>query len=100
MAKGLRAADANGLSDPYCRVLLGDCKVKTNAILESLTPRWDETFILGRTDITRALLEGHRVLTFEVWDKDTFSDDFLGQVCSKPFRCYIWACSSSRLIPI
>lgn len=80
MAKGVRAADANGLSDPYCVVLLDDCKVRTKAILESLTPRWDETFVFSRADVAMAQMRGERLLTFKLWDKDTFTDDFLGQV--------------------
>ena len=80
MARGLRAADMNGLSDPYCKVALGARRVRTKVILESLAPRWDETFVFGRADFEAELLRGEGLLKFEVWDQDTFTDDFLGQV--------------------
>lgn len=102
MAKGVRAADANGLSDPYCVVFLGECKVRTKAILESLTPRWDETFVFSRADVARAQMHGERLIKLEVWDKDTFTDDFLGQVSTRrqASRCrMMWrtACGGSAL---
>ena len=41
---GLRATDANGLSDPYVRLHLGGATVRTQVIYKTLDPCWDESF--------------------------------------------------------
>jgi hypothetical protein len=38
----------DGLSDPFCNVLLAGRKVRTKTVVESLTPRWNETFVFSR----------------------------------------------------
>lgn len=80
MAKGLRAADANGLSDPFCRVIVGKRRVQTKVIFETLTPRWDETFVFSSREVAACEEGGDGMLRFQIWDRDTFTKDFLGQV--------------------
>ena len=83
-AKGLRAADANGLSDPYAVVHLGDRTQQTRVIQENLNPEWHETFVFSAEEIQSALMDSMSSLLFEVWDSDfgLVADDFLGQVRS------------------
>ena len=80
-ATGLRAADFNGLSDPYCKVRLGKHKSQTKVIPETLTPSLNETFTFDADTVEQALLAPSATVRFEVFDSDQLSlDDFLGQV--------------------
>ncbi len=81
-AKDLRAADSNGLSDPYTVVHLGSRTDQTRVIQENLNPEWHETFVYSADDIQAALMDHMSSLLFEVWDSDfgLVADDFLGQV--------------------
>lgn len=81
-ARGLRAADSNGLSDPYTVVHLGSRTDQTRVIQETLSPEWHETFVYSADDIQSALMDHMSSLLFEVWDSDfgLVADDFLGQV--------------------
>ena len=85
-AKGLRAADSNGLSDPYTVVHLGSRTDQTRVIQENLNPEWHETFVYSADDIQAALMDHMPSLLFEVWDSDfgLVADDFLGQVTFWP----------------
>ena len=86
-AKGLRAADSNGLSDPYTVVHLGSRTDQTRVIQENLNPEWHETFVYSADDIQSALMDHMSSLLFEVWDSDfgLIADDFLGQ--ASPLSC-------------
>ena len=81
-AKGLRAPDSNGLSDPYTVVHLGSRTDQTRVIQENLDPEWGETFVYSAEDIQSALMDHMSSILFEVWDSDfgLIADDFLGQV--------------------
>ena len=85
-ARGLRAADSNGLSDPYTVVHLGSRTDQTRVIQENLNPEWHETFVYSADDIQSALMEHMSSMLFEVWDSDfgLIADDFLGQVSPFP----------------
>ncbi|CAK0792597.1 unnamed protein product, partial [Prorocentrum cordatum] len=93
-ASGLRAADSNGSSDPYCTCKLqGDNHrlFKTNIVRRSLNPTWN--FFYALPDSTRG-----RVLKFEVWDHDAFTkDDFLGTASLLVSRN---PCDASREFPL
>ena len=39
-ATGLMSADSNGLSDPYCKLAIGDKKYKSKTIKKTLDPTW------------------------------------------------------------
>lgn len=71
-ARGVKSADLNGLSDPYCKIIVdGQLKVKTPVKRETLDPDWNYviTFPSGKMSAT---------LDIEVWDKDVIGRDFLG----------------------
>lgn len=82
-ARGLRAADSNGLSDPYTVVRLGARSEQTRVVPESLDPDWNEAFVFSADDIEAGIMETGPRLLFEVWDSDigVVADDFLGQAC-------------------
>lgn len=74
---GLLAMDGNGLSDPYCMVKLGSVSHRTSTMKETLSPVWNEVFLLHSEEVHKA--EG--IIKFQLWDADDWSkDDFLGQV--------------------
>ena len=43
-AAGLKAADRNGASDPYCKLSLCGQSHKSATVKRSLNPRWDQQF--------------------------------------------------------
>lgn len=84
-ARGLRAADSNGLSDPYTVVRLGSRSEQTHVLLETLDPDWNEAFVFSAEEIEAAMLSSVPSLLFEVWDSDigVVADDFHGQVSTQ-----------------
>lgn len=75
-AEGLRAADWNGKSDPFCLVTLGKQKKKTKIMKKTLDPEWNEEFILGEGQ----QLEKSSQIVVTVRDHDLIMTDFLGSV--------------------
>ena len=73
----LEAADANGLSDPYCLVEHVDPqvfrfdKIKTKVVKKTLSPVWNENFDLGNVKLTT----GKVLFKVTVMDWDRFSKD-------------------------
>jgi len=43
-ARGLKAADSNGLSDPYCMLSMGRHRKTSTTIKKTLNPKWNEEF--------------------------------------------------------
>lgn len=77
-AKGLRNADMLSKSDPYCICRfsgMSGSTISTEVIPDSLDPKWNATF--------RTPYFPGKDLYFEVWDKDTLKDDFLGKTFLK-----------------
>ncbi|KAF1325644.1 Inositol polyphosphate 5-phosphatase, partial [Globisporangium splendens] len=86
-ARGILAADSNGFSDPYVIMTVLDSKgnaiaaggsFKTKVIKKTLTPRWNEEYLVGdRSDLRLAT-----TLRLALFDDDAFamSDDPLGVV--------------------
>ena len=73
---GVRAADRNGLSDPYCRVHLAGSVKSTKVVRQDLNAYWNEVFIFPWQQ-----LKTDGCLLFEVWDSNDYKPpDFLGEV--------------------
>lgn len=76
-ARNVQPADANGMSDPYCKIKVeqnNDVKrFKTSVKNKSLNPVWNE-------DFTFTLKSFAGKLVIKLYDKDVFRDDFLGRV--------------------
>nr|XP_022329862.1 tricalbin-3-like isoform X4 [Crassostrea virginica] len=71
--KDLMPADRNGLSDPYCVILMGSKKVyKTSVKKNTLFPKWNES-------TSFQVQEDSHLLEIFVYDKDMISKDFLGK---------------------
>ncbi|XP_076350133.1 multiple C2 and transmembrane domain-containing protein 1-like [Tachypleus tridentatus] len=74
-ARGLRAADFGGKSDPYCVVELVNARLQTHTEYRTLNPEWNKVFTFQVRDI-------HAILDVSVYDQDTDKQfDFLGKVC-------------------
>eukprot|EP00887_Chlorella_sp_A99_P001355 scaffold8.g1355.t1 len=79
-ATGLPAADSNGLSDPYCVIMVGTHRAITSTKLKTLSPQWNETFVFSTGDVAEAVGQGRPRVALQVYDWDMVSaDDFLGQ---------------------
>jgi len=70
----LPAADRNGFSDPYCKIILNGAEVyKTSTQKKTLNPKWNESFEIPIPSRTAATFR------VEVFDRDLGDkDDFLG----------------------
>ena len=81
-ARGLLAADDNGLSDPYCVVAFGSATKKTRVINCTLNPTWYETLTLNvELPADAADIALSPDINVMVYDKDVVGrDDFLGRV--------------------
>ncbi|CAM9326005.1 unnamed protein product [Phaeothamnion confervicola] len=84
-ARGLRPADANGLSDPYCVLLVGGVEVgRTPHHPKTLDPMWDCELRVPFRVLQQAADRGARPIPLEpiilqLWDKDYGTkDDPLG----------------------
>eukprot|EP00268_Persea_americana_P037890 TRINITY_DN3757_c1_g1_i1.p1 TRINITY_DN3757_c1_g1~~TRINITY_DN3757_c1_g1_i1.p1 ORF type:complete len:767 (-),score=199.25 TRINITY_DN3757_c1_g1_i1:288-2588(-) len=75
-AADMKAADLNGLSDPYVKGKLGTYQFRTKIQKKTLAPKWQEEF-----KIPIHTWEPPNVLLLEVFDKDRIFDDSLGH-CS------------------
>lgn len=100
-ALGLRAADSNGLSDPYCVVKVVDtshdkekviAQLRSPIVYKSLDPVWDFTATFDNNFNVQCALENnaqHNLqLLIEVYDDDGAlgkirKDDFLGELSRK-----------------
>ena len=49
-ARNLKAMDANGKSDPFLKLKVGDAKKKTKIIEKNLNPKWNESFEVNVTN--------------------------------------------------
>lgn len=74
-ATNLKAADRNGLSDPYVKLSLWGQQHKSKTIKKTLEPKWDETFKF--VGVLRDLISER--LQLRVMDDDLgMADDWLG----------------------
>lgn len=70
-ATGLGSFDSNGLSDPYVVLFFNKKKfAKTEVMKKTLSPTWN-------FKTTHSVITGDTV-KFELWDRDTFVDEFMG----------------------
>ncbi|ELT93620.1 Rabphilin [Capitella teleta] len=80
-ARGLRAMDKNGFSDPYCKLHLlpgasKSFKLRTKTLPKTLNPDWNETLTyygITEDDCRR------KTLRLSILDEDTFGSDFIGE---------------------
>ena len=71
-ASGLRAADMNGLSDPFVTLRLGKKTERSTTQSKTLEPKFGMDFVFGFASVDAAIND---TMIVEVWDSDTVSDD-------------------------
>jgi len=79
--RALASKDRNGLSDPYCKIVLEDergvkdpeSKRKTEVQKKTLNPQWNSSFSF-------VLSPKHKTLVIRCWDKDRIGSDFMGEI--------------------
>jgi len=80
-AKLKRDTETFGKMDPFCRIKLGsqeqETKVHNNG---GKFPAWTDTLAFQRTN--------ESLMTIQVWDKDTFNNDLIGE-CTLPLSSFI-----------
>jgi len=64
---------AQGLSDPYAEVTVGSTKIKTNTVMNNLSPVWKEQTMQFPVDL-RDKKKG--VLSIHVWDQKDDSEEY------------------------
>ena len=70
--ENLVAADLNGKSDPYVKILLNECyDRKTQIRKKTLNPVWNETITFYNICMNKSFI----TLSFKVYDWDRFSKD-------------------------
>lgn len=80
-ARGLKAMDSNGLSDPYVKLHLlpgasKSTKLRTKTIHKTLNPEWNESLTyygITEDDVLK------KTLRLSVLDEDAFGFDFIGE---------------------
>ncbi|XP_071094269.1 rabphilin-3A-like isoform X2 [Haliotis cracherodii] len=80
-ARGLKAMDSNGLSDPYVKLHLlpganKSTKMRTKTIHKTLNPEWNETLTYYGITEEDCL---KKTLRLSVLDEDAFGFDFIGE---------------------
>ncbi|XP_041349378.1 double C2-like domain-containing protein beta isoform X1 [Gigantopelta aegis] len=80
-ARGLKAMDSNGLSDPYVKLHLlpgasKSTKLRTKTIHKTLNPEWNETLTYYGITEDDCL---KKTLRISVLDEDAFGFDFIGE---------------------
>lgn len=78
-ASGLKAADKNGLADPFVQMSIGKKVHKTKAKEKTLEPEWDEHLTFKNCTMSLAISKGLEVRLF---DKDGFlaADEAMGSL--------------------
>ena len=64
-ATNLRAADRNGLSDPYVRVRVGEMVERSEVVPKTLNPTFDWTFTFRYADVHAAARQAVEVQAFD-----------------------------------
>ena len=77
----MRAADRNGLSDPYAVAKCGKEVFKTDVVRATLDPEFNSSAFVFGEGVASVGFQAERTITLELWDYDMISsDDFLGKV--------------------
>ncbi|XP_076800137.1 multiple C2 and transmembrane domain-containing protein 1-like [Clavelina lepadiformis] len=80
-ASGLRPADFNGKSDPFCVVQFCNARAQTQTCYKTLDPVWNRVFTFPVCDI-------HDVFEITVYDEDSENEkDFLGKIVIPILSC-------------
>ncbi|CAH2103117.1 unnamed protein product [Euphydryas editha] len=87
-ARSLIGSDSSGLSDPFARVIIGECSASTLVIDETLSPTWDELIVLDDILIYSTMDQikaDPPTIVVEIFDQDQVGkSEFIGRTVAKP----------------
>ncbi|XP_068709292.1 myoferlin-like isoform X2 [Montipora foliosa] len=87
-ARDLLAADADGFSDPYARVVFGTQSQVTETLARTICPTWDQTLIFENVQIYGGIdkvVNNPPEVIIELFDKDAVGkDEFMGRCVVTP----------------
>lgn len=87
-ARSLIGSDSSGLSDPFARVIIGECSTTTQVIDETLSPTWDELLVFEDIllySTIEQIKEDPPTIVIEIFDQDKVGkSEFIGRTLAKP----------------
>ncbi|XP_038216884.1 otoferlin-like [Zerene cesonia] len=87
-ARSLIGSDASGLSDPFARVVIGDCSATTQVIDETLSPTWDELLLFDDVLLYSTIDQIKKyppTIAIEIFDQDKVGkSEFIGRALARP----------------
>ncbi|ELU05062.1 hypothetical protein CAPTEDRAFT_184805 [Capitella teleta] len=87
-ARSLIGSDNSGLSDPFARIIVGNQCKTTQVAFETLSPRWEETFVFKDLVFNGPLEEIQKsppIVIVEFYDHDMVGDpEYLGRCIIHP----------------
>ncbi|KAL0902706.1 hypothetical protein ABMA27_000522 [Loxostege sticticalis] len=87
-ARSLIGSDSSGLSDPFARVVIGDCSATTQVIDETLSPTWDELLVFDDVllySTIEQIKSDPPTIVIEIFDQDKVGkSEFIGRTLAKP----------------
>ena len=83
MGRNLLGADDTGLSDPFARIIIGECIEKSTQFNETCNPIWDETIVINNIRFNfspESLKSSPPNVVVEIfdWDSDVSQKCFIG----------------------
>nr|XP_021208193.1 otoferlin isoform X3 [Bombyx mori] len=103
-ARSLIASDSSGLSDPFARVVIGDCTTTTQVIDETLSPTWDELLVFDDVllfSTMEQIKSDPPTIVIEIFDQDKVGkSEFIGRTLAKPnVKSFEETCDKSQKLP-
>ncbi|CAK1554752.1 unnamed protein product [Leptosia nina] len=87
-ARSLIGSDSSGLSDPFARVVIGDCSATTQVIDETLSPTWDELLVFDDVLLYSTIDQIKKdppTIAIEIFDQDKVGkSEFIGRAIARP----------------
>ncbi|XP_041986381.1 otoferlin [Aricia agestis] len=87
-ARSLIGSDSSGLSDPFARVIIGECTQTTQVIDETLSPTWDELLVFDDILLYSTMEQIKKdppTVVIEIFDQDKVGkSEFIGRTLAKP----------------
>lgn len=88
-ARSLIGSDSSGLSDPFARVIIGECSSTTQVIDQTLNPTWDEMLIFYDVLLCSTIEQikaDPPTIVIEIFDQDSVGkSEFIGRTLARPY---------------
>nr|XP_034839510.1 otoferlin-like [Maniola hyperantus] len=103
-ARSLIGSDSSGLSDPFARIIIGDCSGTTQVIDETLSPTWDELIVFNDVLLYSTVVyikANPPTVVVEIFDQDKVGkSEYIGRTLVRPVvKSYDEVCDSRQFPP-